>query len=674
MKKYMILAAAAAAFLAAGCSKDIVSEVETAPAGTTFTATLSPLTRASIDRSKVTVLWNPGDRICVNGAVSNALTETAATAVFTFEDELTAPYKAIYPADYYKDGSTVTLPRDLSDEGLNLALAGYTAKGSNLQFSALTALLQVSVTGESTRTLKEIVLRGLGREQVAGDFGINYVSRKLTGKSSAAEDKEVKITVGKALSQQPLVAYIPVPAGEYPSGYQVDFIDSEDNIMRQAVSARTLAAGELRVMPELEYVVNYNPDPVVLLGGIPDADEFKAFAEAVNNGESLEKWLNDEGEVELLADIDLGGAEWTPIGNGSVTKDSAVSGAAFEGVFNGGGHTVDNFTVTVPASGANVAAGLFGCVSGATIKDLTVGENVTIKTSATGFATLGGVVGFAGESTLEGLDSKAKLVNDGGADNVRLVIGGTIGTMFSSATKACTASDISGHASFDVSNTVNTKNGATGFIVGGVIGYMDGKDYDAACTTATDIVNYSSFTVQATRTAGCIGTINTCSHAEGCINHGNIVCTDTKASNSRPSGITAAMGAKTTIKGCINYGDISFGVSGDTTHGYAAGVVGQTNDGNEYVSYIDGCASYGSIRSDMYFGNKYLGVICADFNTKKVIVKNCILGGSIGPLTPTEEAPVVTLDADNFELYYSMEADARKANVLFQNNIFGTRP
>ena len=93
MKKYMILAALTA-ILFAGCTKEPVSK-ESAPAGTTFTATMTPLTKASIDRSKVTILWNAGDQICVNGSLSNALTETAETAVYTFEDELKAPYKAI---------------------------------------------------------------------------------------------------------------------------------------------------------------------------------------------------------------------------------------------------------------------------------------------------------------------------------------------------------------------------------------------------------------------------------------------------------------------------------------------------------------------------------------------------------------------------------------------------
>ena len=680
MKKYMILAALAAAVLAAGCSKEPASR-ETAPAGTTFTATMTPLTKASIDRSKVTVMWNPGDQICVNGALSNALTETAATAVFTFEDELSAPYKAIYPASYYKDASTITLPGELNADGLNLALGAFAEKGSNLRFSALTALLQVSVkAGDSPATLKEIVLKGLNREQISGDFGINYSSRALTGKPAAAEDREVKILVNQALSAEPVVVYIPVPAGEYTSGYQVDFIDSEDKIMRQSVSARTLKAGELRVMPELAFAPNYDPTPVTSIGGIPDAAELKAFAAAVNAEESIARWLNDAGEVELLADIDLGGEEWTPIGNGSVTTSAteplAASAVAFTGVFDGKGHTIDNFKVTVDASGANVAGGLFGVVKGATLKNLTIGDKTVLKTSSTsGFVTLGGVVGFASESTLSNLDSYAKLINDGGKNDVRLVLGGTVGSMFSN-TVSCTATDLKGHASFDVVNNVNTKNGSTGFIVGGVVGWTDGVDYANAPTLVKGCVNYSNFSVQATRTAGVIGTMNTGSHAEDCVNYGNISCTDVKASNSRPSGIVSAMGTKTTIKGCVNYGDICFPVTGDTTHGYAAGVVGQTNDSNEYFTIIDGCATYGTIQSDRWFNTteKFMGIICASFNAKKVTVKNCILGGKIGPYTPTEEDPVITLDATNFQDYYSLTAANRIANVVFENNSFGTRP
>ena len=670
MKKYFIhIAILCAALLTGSCAKE--TGLDVAPVQTVLKASMPALTKTAIDGVKVT--WTAGDAICVNGANSSPIEEAGASATFEFRAALTAPYKAVYPTSIYKDGTTVTLPILLEANSFSIPLSGYLESGDEIPFKALTALLKISITGEETTVIKDITLKGLGDEQLSGDFTIDYETGALTGASTAEANRAVKVNVNKPLSSAALVLYIPIPAGEYASGYQIDILDSEGGIMRKAVTARTVKAGELREMPALAFEPNVGEDPNI--GGIPSAQELKDFASAVNDGRSIARWLNASGEVELLADIDLGGEEWTPIGNGSVTNAHAITGAAFNGIFDGKGHTVDNFKVTLPASASNAAGGLFGCVSGATIKNLSIGDKAVIKTSSTaGFVTLGGVVGFAGESNLSGLDSKALLVNDGGKDNTRLVIGGTIGTMFSSETTACTATDIQGHASFNVVNTANTKNGATGFIVGGVIGYMDGKDYDSAPTTATNIVNYSSFSVQATRTAGCIGTINSQSHAEGCINYGNISCTDTKATNSRPSGIASAMGTKTTLKGSVNYGDISFPVSGDSTHGYAAGIVGQTNDANEYFTYIDGCASYGTIQTDMYFGNKYMGIVCADFASKKVTVKNCIIGGAIGPYTPTEEAPVVTLDASNFAQYYSMEADARKANVVFQNNTFGTRP
>ena len=669
MKKYIMIAALAATLLAAGCTREILPDENSSRGKTTLTATMEPLTKADLDRSKVNVNWSAGDQINVNGSVSNALTEAAATAVFTFDATLTAPYKAVFPASIYKDASTVTLPGECGADGLNLTLSGYTAKGNNLNFSALTTLLEVSVTGATTTTLKEIVLKGLAGEQISGDFTINHSAGTLTATSSSTADKQVKIVVGKALSDTPITVYIPVPAGNYASGYQVEFVDSEDQVMRKTVSARTFKAGELREMPELAFEPNVSPDESI--GGISDAAELKAFAAAVNAGNSIGRWLNTAGEVELLADIDLGGEEWTPIGNGSVTTAHAITGNAFTGVFNGGNHTVDNFKVTIPASAANVAGGLFGCVSEATIKDLTIGDKAVIKTSSnTGFVTMGAVVGFAGESTLENLDSYATLVNDAGKASTRLVIGGVAGTLFASETVATTATGLKGHARFNVTNDINTANGATGFIVGGVIGFTDGKSLDNA-VQITNCTNFSDFSVQATRTAGVIGTMNSYSKAEGCVNKGNISCTDTKATNSRVAGIVSAMGSNTLITGCINYGDVMFAVSGDQTHGYAGGVIGQNNAD----TVIDGCASYGSVLSDRWFASeKFMGIISGNFNTKVITVKNCILGGKIGPYTPTEADPIVELTAANFDQYYSLIAANRLANVTYENNSFGGGP
>ena len=669
MKKYMIIAAFAAAVLAAGCAKENLIEPEQ---GTVLKASLSSLTKTAIDGVKVT--WTEGDAINVNGANSYAIKEAAATATFEFKSALTAPYRAIYPTSIYKDATTITLPSSLDVNSCFTPLGGFLESGDAISFKTLTAFLKISLTGEATTTVKDITLKGLGDEQLSGDFAIDFTTLAITGSSTADADKVVKVNVNQALSATPLVVYIPIPAGSYASGYQVDILDSEGGLMRKAVAARTVKAGELRDMGALAFEINVTEDPNI--GGIPDAKEFKDFAAAVNEGRSFNRWINEStGAVELLADIDLGGEDWTPVGNATVTTGHAITGNAFTGVFDGKNHTVDNFKVAVAASGANAVAGLFGAISGATVKNLVIGENAVVKSSSnSGFVTMGAAVGFASESTLENIDSYAKMVADAGKNSTRLVVGGTIGTIFSSADKSSTAKDIKGHAKFDVVNSVNTANGATGFIVGGVIGYTDGKNLDPAPVKVENAVNYSDFSVQATRTAGVIGTMNTNTIAEGCVNYGNISCTDVKASNSRVAGIVSAMGDNTALKSCVNYGDVVFAVSGDNTHGYAGGVAGQVNDSKSYT-YFDACANYGAVLSDRWFvsgDDKYMGIICGNFNSKVVTVKNCILGGKIGPYTPTSEAPVIDITSENFSLYYSLTAASRIAKVVFENNTYGT--
>ena len=69
-----------------------------------------------------------------------------------------------------------------------------------------------------------------------------------------------------------------------------------------------------------------------------------------------------------------------------------------------------------------------------------------------------------------------------------------------------------------------------------------------------------------------------------------------------------------------------------------------------------------------------MGIVCADFNSKTITVKNCTIGGKIGPYTVSAENPLVTLTADNFSQYYTLEPAARSANVTFTGNKFGVKP
>lgn len=125
-------------------------------------------------------------------------------------------------------------------------------------------------------------------------------------------------------------------------------------------------------------------DPTPEVQGVTNiytAEDLASFAAAVNAGKTF------SGEtVNLLADINLGGAAWTPIGNGSVLGQDAKGNdvkATFKGTFDGYGYTVSNFNVT-----GTTQIGLFGSVIGS-IKNVKV-DDATL----TGTHYVGGIVGY----------------------------------------------------------------------------------------------------------------------------------------------------------------------------------------------------------------------------------------------------------------------------------------
>ena len=114
---------------------------------------------------------------------------------------------------------------------------------------------------------------------------------------------------------------------------------------------------------------------------IATAADLIAFANRVNAGETT---LN----ARLIADIDLGGATWTPIGQYCPNGDSSAS-LAYQGRFEGNGHTISNFTVA-----GNDSVGLIGYAEMALIQNLGV-----INATATG-ANAGAIIGNAATSTI----------------------------------------------------------------------------------------------------------------------------------------------------------------------------------------------------------------------------------------------------------------------------------
>ncbi len=160
---------------------------------------------------------------------------------------------------------------------------------------------------------------------------------------------------------------------------------------------------------------------------IANADELAYFAAEVNKGEEYYGNTYEGKTVVLTADIDLGGAEWTPIGYfGNTSKQ-------FEGTFDGQGHTVSNFKITQKSpdrEGKNRSSnGFFGNVNG-TVKNLTIAD-ADVKVTNDG-RFVGGIIGRLNG----GLVENCKLI-DSYVEGSVWQIGGIVGQVNAGTIQNC---------------------------------------------------------------------------------------------------------------------------------------------------------------------------------------------------------------------------------------------
>lgn len=375
---------------------------------------------------------------------------------------------------------------------------------------------------------------------------------------------------------------------------------------------------------------------------ISTADELKAFAERVNSQDGSESM-----DVYLEKDIDLSSiGPWTPIGNGTFSG-TAVSGAAFKGKFYGQNHTIKGLRLVLGTDAVKGAAsGLFGVLYGATVKDLNIGEGSSLTSSSALLASGGAVAGAVVNSSVEHCSSSASFDISGGADNVSQRFGGIAGTVYSEGETIAQVLSSSNFGAFKSVNTTNTKNGGTSFSIGGVVGYAESAS-SALRAIVDGCDNYGKMDVQASRNAGVVATLNKNATVQNSKNFADITNTDTKASNTRVAGIVSALNIQTSAINCVNKGTISFAVAGNTTKGYAAGIVGQTND-NSCV--VEGCENYGAVLSDIFNATdatkRYISTIVANTNNKTCTIRDNKVGGKVGPYS--DASNVVTITADNF--------------------------
>lgn len=287
---------------------------------------------------------------------------------------------------------------------------------------------------------------------------------------------------------------------------------------------------------------------------------------------------------------------------GNITPIGTISNV-FAATFDGNNNNLSGLNISV--AGNNV--GLFGYISGATIKNLTV--NGSVK----GSQYVGGVVGYALNSTIENVTNNASVEGDtsvggivGYADSTSRMYGTIVNS--GNITANSMVGGVSGenhgfwcdtnsnYGTFKNSGSINGRNGAT---VGGVTAFAD-KEMRNAENTGNVIGGNA--------VGGVAGRVQ--APIKNSYNSGEIVGTNPTAQgeiSGTPTGvfvggITGYTTVNGTISHCYNKGHIAaHSASGDYINNgdYVGGIVGFAQAKVEY------CANIGGLIE----GNNFIGGI-----------------------------------------------------------------
>ncbi len=403
---------------------------------------------------------------------------------------------------------------------------------------------------------------GKGNPVKAGDkFDVRVRSLALTAQYEDAAGK------------QSYTVTLEVGEGTLPDGAQTTFTVTEDEVLGNRLPTPTptgepfigwfdeeghLVDGNTRVTGDLKLEARYGwngqaAESFAEGSGSQDQPyristpaELVLLANMVNGGDGQENVY-----FELAQDIDVSVIDWTPIGN--------TSSHAFKGYFDGKNHKI-----TYKLTGTATGEGLFGFISGATVKDLQL--LVTITTTA---GSVGGVAGVSMGGTISGVT-----VLQGSTIHGSSYSAGIVGYV---QTALLTVENCENHAEI----TVDAAGADTG-IGGGIVG----ASADRIQIVVTGCKNHGNVTVSTFNknpfAGGIIGLPRaaTDSRIESCINFGNI----TIQHEATVGGIAGS--SRIAITNCYCY-------TAAQINGTAASELPEIGSGNG--GYIAGTAGSGAV-------------------------------------------------------------------------------
>ena len=311
------------------CSVDALRE-ELAPDGvrTVFDVS-SPATstdaRTAIGEKKddrYPVLWQPGDRLCINGAQSEPLPDTyepSSSAKFVFEGVLLdSPYHAAYPASAvsaYNEGSAIlTIPEAQEyvagsfDPDAAVMFAAGSGMGLTMTMGVGFMRIRINPGSHTGHKIVRVVLKSNGTEKMSGPFSCDF--RSLAESSDGKGGVRLDIPGGIELGEEVIIAFA---ARNYESGVRMEIVDANGHFMRRTLNAAlNVEAGHI-----YKTSLTFEPSGMYIGTDLPSGEESTPILHTWKDMEAASPVLNSHASAYQRSCLTL-------IGETSVQPDTTL--------------------------------------------------------------------------------------------------------------------------------------------------------------------------------------------------------------------------------------------------------------------------------------------------------------------------------------------------------------
>ena len=371
-----------------------------------------------------------------------------------------------------------------------------------------------------------LILAGITISALTGDNGI------LAQAAKAKEETEKAKT-----NEQTDLAKMEDLINESVNGSEVEQVtDTAPGVLeRNDTETNTYTINSIEDLVFFSYDVNNGntyEGQTIKLGLSLDFDSSKSYVDAYRTD------YGKYGYNGALKTLLTSGEGFKPIGTylNSNTSINDETNTPFMGNFDGNNHEINGLRIVSNEKGK----GLFGLVKGATIKNLTIGENCDINVGV----SYGSITGYANTgSTIEGCFNKAKVVSS--STNV----GGLVGTMQDNCL---------------IRNSGNSGSIQANSTVGGILGISNGQVQIESCYNIGDVRS------DETNAGGIVGVNN--GEVINCYNTGNISGVGTNT-----GGIVGLGTGESKVENTYSKGNITSSAGG--------GIVGSLESGAIRNSY-----------------------------------------------------------------------------------------